>query len=223
MDFSKRSYELELLDAEEIPKEDLYQNLRELAFINTYLGGHDVILAGLKEFTEVNSVLEIGSGGGDNLQALAQKCQPYTKLIGVDLKQDCTTFAQGKNDLSNIHFLTSDYRETNLEYKPDVIFNSLFCHHFTDDALVEMLKWMYENSEKGFFIGDLHRHALAYYSIKWLTRLFSKSHLVKNDAPLSVRRGFTKIEWISLLEKAEIKNYTITWKWAFRHLIVVKK
>jgi hypothetical protein len=56
-----------------------------------------------------------------------------------------------------------------------------------------------------------------------LTSLFSKSYLVKNDAPLSVKRGFTSDEWRLLLLKAGIENYTITWCWAFRHLIVVKK
>jgi hypothetical protein len=82
---------------------------------------------------------------------------------------------------------------------------------------------MNKNSKNGFFIGDLHRHWLAYYSIKFLTKLFSKSYLVKNDAPLSVQRGFTKKEWVILLKKAGIKNYEITWCWAFRHLILVKK
>lgn len=222
-DFSKRSYELELLDAEGIPKEALYQNLRELAFINTYLGGHDVIKAGAKHFKTAKKVLEIGSGGGDNLQALSQVFKKDTSFIGVDLKSDCTDFARAQNKNNNISFHTSDYRLYQAIEKVDVSFNSLFCHHFKDDDLVEMLKWMYQNSKQGFFIGDLHRHPLAYYSIQLLTKLFSKSYLVKNDAPLSVNRGFTKSEWEKLLQKAGISHYSISWKWAFRHLIVVKK
>jgi hypothetical protein len=53
--------------------------------------------------------------------------------------------------------------------------------------------------------------------------LFSKSYLVKNDAPLSVLRGFSRNEWKILMEKAGIKNYKIKWKWAFRWLILVEK
>jgi hypothetical protein len=64
---------------------------------------------------------------------------------------------------------------------------------------------------------------LAYYSIKWLTRLFSKSYLVKNDAPISVERGFIKKEWENLCGLAGIKPVSIQWQWAFRHLIVYKK
>jgi len=85
-----------------------------------------------------------------------------------------------------------------------------------------MLQWMQANSKIGFFINDLHRHYLAYYSIKFLTGLFSKSYLVKNDAPLSVRRGFKRNEWENLLRQAAINSYSIQWKWAFRWLIVFK-
>jgi hypothetical protein len=79
---------------------------------------------------------------------------------------------------------------------------------------------MRSNSTIGFFINDLHRHPLAYHSIKWITKIFSKSYLVKNDAPLSVLRGFKRKEWKGLFQQAGIDNYELQWKWAFRWLIV---
>ena len=94
-------------------------------------------------------------------------------------------------------------------------------HHFTDEELIIMLQWMKANAKIGFFINDLHRHPIAYHFIKIATKLFSGSYLVKNDAPLSVLRGFKKKEWENILLKAGIKHYTIQWKWAFRYLIVV--
>jgi hypothetical protein len=57
--------------------------------------------------------------------------------------------------------------------------------------------------------------------IKWLTQLFSSSYLVKNDAPLSVSRGFTREDWTNLLKQANITTYSCEWKWAFRWLITV--
>jgi len=50
--------------------------------------------------------------------------------------------------------------------------------------------------------------------------LFSKSYLVKNDAPLSVLRGFSGREWKQLLNNAGIDKFELKWKWAFRWLIV---
>jgi hypothetical protein len=83
-----------------------------------------------------------------------------------------------------------------------------------------MLKWLRKNSRLGFFINDLHRHFLAWSSIKLLTGIFSKSHMVQYDAPLSVKRGFRKAEWRALLDEAGIDDASIAWKWAFRHLVV---
>ena len=254
MNFKTRSYQAELLDNEDIPTEDLYQNLRELDFINRNLGGHSVVLDGIKyfiysvlkinienkklivnsKFTNISNIseniiiYEIGSGGGDNLRAIGEflnkKNIPH-QLGGVDLKEDCVRFAEQCNSNSlKITYQIADYQlATFPDGKPHIIFNSLFCHHFRDEALIKMLQWMHQNSQVGFVIADLHRHSLAYYSIKWLTQLFSKSYLVKNDAPLSVLRGFTRKEWEILLEKAGIINYKIQWKWAFRWLILVEK
>ena len=217
----KKSHQKELLDADEIPEPDLIQNLKELKFINTFLGGHDVIKKGLNKFgKESHKILEIGSGGGDNLMML-KKHFPENEYAGLDIKEVCITYSESLD--SQINWIKEDYKKHQPDKPYDLIFNSLFCHHFNDDALIEMLIWMNKNSEKGFFIGDLHRHWLAYYSIKFLTKLFSKSYLVKNDAPLSVQRGFTKKEWVILLKKAGIENYKITWCWAFRHLIMVNK
>ncbi len=216
----KKSLQKELLDADELPEADLIQNLKELKFINTYLGGHEVIRKGLRKFPlQARRILEIGSGGGDNLLML-KKYLPGNTYYGLDIKQVCIDYSKSQD--STIGWIEADYRKHQPDKPYDVIFNSLFCHHFEDEALVEMLKWMKNNARDGFFIGDLHRHWLAYFSIKWLTRMFSKSYLVKNDAPLSVRRGFTRTEWQELLHKAGMTNYSITWCWAFRHLIVVR-
>jgi hypothetical protein len=68
----------------------------------------------------------------------------------------------------------------------------------------------------GIVINDIHRHWLAYYSIKLLTRLFSKSAMVKFDAPLSVLRAFSRQELSDILHQAGIRHFQLSWKWAFR-------
>ena len=86
--------------------------------------------------------------------------------------------------------------------------------------MTEILTWMKQHSTVGFFINDLHRHPLAYYSIKWLTGLFSKSYMVKNDAPLSVLRGFKRGELETFNVQCSILNAQLKWKWAFRWLLI---
>ena len=225
--FQNRSCQKELLDGEGIPFADIRKNMEELNTINTVLGGHAITLKGFRKLIgdrKKISVCEIGCGGGDNLVAIVHWCKKNkieVHCTGIDLKKECIEFASQKEGLQgNTHWVISDYAEVKFAEKPDIIFSSLFCHHFTNESLVNQLRWMEQNSRIGFFINDLHRHWLAYHSIRVLTQLFSKSFLVKNDAPLSVARGFVKNEWALIFQYAGIWNFQIQWKWAFRHLII---
>ena len=226
-----RSLRKELLDAANIPFADIKKNMQELDKINSLLGGHAITLKGLASFLSAKplqlSVCEIGCGGGDNLRVIHQYCMNNNiniQITGIDIKKECIDYAAERNPSLHAQWICSDYNMVDLTNNPpDIIFSSLFCHHFNFDELVKMILWMKENSKAGFFINDLQRHSLAYYSIKWITKLFSRSYLVKNDAPLSVARGFAKKDWEQIFLKAGIKIYSIGWKWAFRYLIVYKK
>jgi ubiquinone/menaquinone biosynthesis C-methylase UbiE len=228
IDYTIRSYCKELLDSNNIPFEDIAENMKELDFINTHLGGHSITIKGFKKLIDKRnniSICELGCGGGDNLNALAKFCKKNkikAAFTGIDVNADCIAFAKERSRIDEVNFIESDYKLIHFGNKPDIIFSSLFCHHFTDEELVTMLQWMKNNSTAGFFINDLHRHPVAYNFIKYATRFFSKSYLVKNDAPLSVLRGFKKNEWKNIFKKAGISDYEIQWKWAFRYLIIVR-
>lgn len=223
-----RSSQKELLDRADIPFEHIKRNMQELDRINQYLGGHRITLRGLQSVLRdipgagTIHIVEIGSGGGDNLRVIKEWAQHNgsdVQLTGIDINPECVAYAQSKAANEGIQFIVSDYRQVAFPVQPHVIFSSLFCHHFTEDELVGMLRWMQHNTQVGFFINDLHRHPLAYYSIKVLTQLLSRSYLVKNDAPLSVQRGFIRGEWEGLFTRAGIKHFTCRWQWAFRWLV----
>ena len=224
-----RSYQKELLDEENIPQLDLFQNLKELHTINTLLGGYDVVHKGIKKLIKKRSsekairILDIGSGGGDTLKEIHKKFGHLypLELVGVDLKTDCIEYSQKNCEGIPIDFIQSDYRDViQGNEKFDIVITSLFCHHLTDEEIISLLQWMHQNSALGFVINDLHRHPLAKSSITLLTKILSKSYLVKNDAPLSVERSFLKNDWEKLFQKAKIKKYSINWIWAFRWLVV---
>jgi SAM-dependent methyltransferase len=230
MDFSRRSYQKELLDMDTHPYDAILRNMKELNTINTYLGGHHVTLNGLQQLVGDDkeiTICEIGCGGGDNLAAIDKWCKKkkiQATFIGIDINPHCIEIAKTLFEGSNSWFIVSDYKLVRFKnQKIDILFSSLFCHHFTYPEIGEMLTWMQTHAQRGYFINDLHRHPFAYYSIRMLTSVFSKSPLVKNDGPLSVLRGFSRREWEYLMESNQVMRYTIAWKWAFRWLIVVKK
>jgi hypothetical protein len=146
------------------------------------------------------------------------------RITGIDSNAHCIEVARQRWKGDNARWIHSDYRSVSFGgERPDIVFSSLFCHHFTDEELILQLRWMEEQTRVGWFINDLHRHRLAYHAIRLLTRWFSSSYLVKNDAPLSVLRGFRRREWESLLEKAGVSGGAVKWKWAFRWLITRRK
>jgi 2-polyprenyl-3-methyl-5-hydroxy-6-metoxy-1,4-benzoquinol methylase len=231
-DFKKRSSQKELLDRNDIPFEHIKQNMKELDFINTYLGGHKITIDGIRALLPSPSAeklvlrfCEIGCGGGDNLRVIKKWCikkNINASFIGIDINPHCIAYAQSRTENEGIEFICSDYSKVQFEEKPHIIFSSLFCHHFTDEELKQQYAWMMEHASVGFFVNDLQRHPFAYYSIKLLTQLFSKSYLVKNDAPLSVLRGFHKKELANIFNHLSMLNYQLNWKWAFRWLLVYK-
>lgn len=224
--FSKRSDKKELLDKEDIPVKDLYRNLDELHFINKTLGGYGISLSALKAAApHPATIVDIGCGGGNMLSEIhrwSSKHKRSDRLIGIDLKQDCINYALEKGfDRQGIRFIRDDYRAV-LKHvdKVDIIHACLFTHHLSDQEIVNLIDFA-RRSGATLVINDLERNAMAYYLIKWLTALFSRSYLVKNDAPLSVARGFKKSDWQRYIHKAGVKRYSLSWKWAFRHQVII--
>lgn len=226
--FRQRSFEKELLDNEDIPFSDIEVTLKELHTVNTYLGGYASTQKGLEKLilhkgVHQIKIADIGCGGGDSLIKIAEWCRKNNikaDLVGIDMKPECIQYAQeNTQNYSNIRFITSDYRLVSESF--DIIHSSLFTHHLDDQQLSVYLNWAKRNSTCGVIINDLHRHFLAYYSIKYITAVFSKSYLVRNDACLSVLRSFTKEEWKSHAQKTSWKNCLVLWNWAFRYTTVL--
>lgn len=227
-----RSFEAELLDQPNIPRPQLFQNLKELDLVNRLLGGHAITLKGVGKLTneknKIYSFVDFGCGSGDTLRILSdwgKKKKIKLNLTGIDINADTIDYAKtASKNYSNIHFICADFRDERIrKMKFDIAVNCLFCHHLNDKELIDFIKLMNNSCQLGFVINDLHRNKLAYYSIKYITKYFSKSHLVKNDAPLSVWKAFKKSELNKFLIQSGVKDYKISWEWAFRYLCVAKK
>jgi predicted nicotinamide N-methyase len=106
------------------------------------------------------------------------------------------------------------------DQKFDIVLATLFMHHFTEEQLVTLFSNL-KRQTTTIVINDIHRHPLAYYSIKLLTRSFSQSAMVKFDAPLSVLKAFTKSELKKILQRAGIEDFCLKWKWAFRWQLTI--
>lgn len=229
VDLSYRSEEEEIMDDLSDDSPSLYRTLKELDIINHWLGGNAITLQAVKKIFKTNrqkewQLADLGCGSGEMLLKIAKWCRTQNikvQLHGFDANPNVIAYAEEHcNDYPEIAFHAENiFSERFKNKKFDVICCTLFLHHFPQNDLVKLLKQFNVQSDK-VIINDLHRHPFAYYSIKWITRLFSKSPMVQNDACLSVWRAFTKQELQEILKLAEIKNYELAWRWAFRWKLI---
>jgi hypothetical protein len=72
-------------------------------------------------------------------------------------------------------------------------------------------------------INDLERSALAYRLFQALCFVFRLNEMSKKDGLISILRGFKREELEQFSKKANFKNYSIQWKWAFRYQWIIRK
>ncbi len=226
--FKQRSYEAELMDDFSLVGPELDQTLMELRLVNGYLGGLSATLAALapelqRDPTRSYRILDLGTGSADIPEGIvrwARKQGIHVELIATDINPYTYAYARCcVEDFPEIEVVAADvFHLPFADGAFDYTHAAMFTHHFTQEECAAILKIMYAKATRGMIINDLHRHAFAYYSIKFLTRLFSKSHLVQNDAPLSVLRSFRPADIEELKRKSGIE-LQYQWRWAFRWLI----
>lgn len=221
------------MDDLSLASDALRRNLDELETINTWLGGYAPVLDALDRLRphfpagRPLRLADLGSGGGDTLRQIARWARRHAipvELTGIDANPFMLDYAASKaRQYPEINFRRQDIFSAEFQAQPfDILTCSLFCHHFSDAALVDLLPKWQQQAGVAVIINDLHRHPLAYHSIRWLTRLFRGSYLVQNDAPLSVARAFTRLNWQQLLQQAGIRQYTLRWRWAFRWQVIIR-
>lgn len=225
--FAQRSTAVEIMDDLNCSGEVVHQTLRELEFINRTLGGNAVTVSGVKQLLAKDqhqpiTILDLGCGGGDMLALLHARLAQKASFKGIDANPHIVEYARQHQGAANITFEAIDIFSEQFKHETcDIAVATLFLHHFNEQQLIQIFKQLKQQARLGIVVNDLHRHPLAYYSIKLLTKLFSKSAMVKFDAPLSVLRGFSKHELTAILQQAGISRYTLRWRWAFRWQLII--
>lgn len=235
--FSQRSGEKELVDDLALDDPALTRNLQELEAVNQWLGGKTTLISALDKVcrqpsrlleAETIVIADLGCGGGDLLRAVhawAKAKQLSVELIGIDANPYMVRYAiENSRTFSKIQFKTANVLSD--EFKTmrfDIVCLSTFCHHLSDTDLIRLLKQLETQTSTAIIVNDLHRHWIAYLSIKWISRLLNFSYLARHDGPLSVLRAFRKRELIDLIKRAGIDCYRIRWRWAFRWEVILWK
>jgi 2-polyprenyl-3-methyl-5-hydroxy-6-metoxy-1,4-benzoquinol methylase len=219
MNLSRRSLQQERMDTDCADFEDYRRCLRDLSRVNVVTMTHRPMLSWLARHAKGDfSLLDIACGHGDALRKIRQHF-PDAKLTGIDLNPWATRAATEATDpAAHIEFINGDAFAYRPGRKPDFIITSQFTHHLTDDQVVAFLRWLQDNAAQGWFISDIHRHAIAYYGFPILARLALWHRLVREDGQISVARAFIRAEWQAMLLQAGIteQQAVVAWYIPFR-------
>lgn len=229
IDLRERSNQEEIMDDLSSKGKVIDQSLKELDIINKYLGGNQITINGLKKLRNNQKslkIVDLGCGSGEMLRKIylwGKKNDITLDLTGIDANPHIIKYAR-KHNPAGINFEVNNIFDPSFSSERfDIILATLITHHFTTEQLIFLLSQWKNQAALGIVINDLHRHILAYESIRLLTTIFSKSSMVKNDGPLSVARSFRRSDWEYILAEAGIKHYTLSWKWAFRWDLIIYK
>jgi len=181
------------------PEHEFAAAYRELKIINRTLGGVRAIERFLPPAKRgVNLLmLDVAAGACDVSEALLEKLP--CRIVALDLNARGLKLAD-KSWPVVADALALPFREDTF----DVVMASLFFHHLSNDACVQVLSQMWRIAKRRILINDLHRHAVAYFSIRALTALFSKSRMVRHDGPVSVLRAFRSSELLDIARRAGV-------------------
>jgi ubiquinone/menaquinone biosynthesis C-methylase UbiE len=181
------------------PEQEFAAAYRELKIINRTLGGVRAIERFLPPAKRgINLLmLDVAAGACDVSEALLEKLP--CRIVTLDLNARGLKLAD-KSWPVVADALALPFRDGTF----DVVMASLFFHHLSNDNCVQVLSQMWRIAKQRILVNDLHRHAVAYFSIRALTALFSKSRMVRHDGPVSVLRAFRSSELLDIARRAGV-------------------
>lgn len=232
--FKTRAEGTELMDDFSYQGEDLHKALREIAWINRWLGGrksfrqsvHRALTRnGLAEASSIR-ILDLGCGSGDYLRNLSDwgaRRKLRLEITGVDANPAIVRFAEEKSrTYPNIQYQCADVLAEDFDPAGyDLLLCGLFLHHLEEEAQATLIKKSLEAGVRTIVVNDLHRHWLAYYLFQLICRVLNFSKMSRHDGALSIRKGFTREDLTRLMETCQTDDYQLRWKWAFRYQLII--
>ncbi len=191
-----RILERELLD--DAPDGEAHQNLRQLAWLNRWFGGHRVLRHSLSQLytpQDAFTLLDVGAASGDHAGAIHRRF-PHARVTCLDWK------------LRNLRQAPPPRVQADafaLPFSPaafDVVHCALFLHHFTNPQIVQLLRNMAHCARRAVVVQDLERHPLAYYFLPATQWLFGWNRLMVHDGAISVEAAFHPSELAALATQA---------------------
>ncbi len=211
------------MDEEPVGLDEFRACLTDLASVNTLTLAPWPTLAWLKRATRdvpkgsSLTILDVGYGHGDMLRRIHAWCTRrgfVPDLMGVDLNPWSAAVAREATPSAlGIEFRTGDVFAFRPDRPVDFVVSSLFTHHLPDEAAMRFVALMERVARRGWFVNDLHRHAVPYYAFMLMARIARWHRFVQHDGPVSIARAFRKEDWARIVAHAGLGPDAVEIRW----------
>ncbi|HVE88337.1 MAG TPA: methyltransferase domain-containing protein, partial [Burkholderiaceae bacterium] len=165
------------------------------------------------------SIFDVAYGHGDFLRALQRWGAARGRtliLTGIDLNPRSITAARAATPAEmRIDYYVGNVFDYTPRPRPDFIVSSQFAHHLDDVQVLEFVRWMEANCTRGWYVSDLQRHAISYFTFPWIARIARWHRIVRDDGTVSIARSFRITEWRAILRQAKV-TADVRWHIPFR-------
>ena len=190
---------IEMMDLPDADPAELARTLRDLAWINRWLGGRRLVRRHLSRLLEDRAtslrILDVATGYADIPRAIVRwgrRRDLSIEIEAVDHHDQILRLArQSERSLSGDPHPQRRRPVPSLSRgRFDIVLASLVLHHMEGEDQVRLLRELYRVARRAVLVNDLRRGHWPFL-VTWASlHALSRSRLILHDGPLSVRRGF---------------------------------
>jgi 2-polyprenyl-3-methyl-5-hydroxy-6-metoxy-1,4-benzoquinol methylase len=222
-DLTRRRLEPEVMDRPDLDPDLHARALHGLARINALSGSARSFWPAIRRLAPVR-VLDLACGGGDvavRLAARAKREGVSAEFAGCDVSPTALGIATRRAASAGVavEFFRRDLFADGPPPGYDVLTCSLFLHHLDEDQAVTLLRQMSEAAGRLVMVNDLRRSGVGLMLARVVTRLVTRSPVVRVDGPQSVEAAFTLPEVQALVGRAGLRGAGIRRVWPCRFLL----
>jgi ubiquinone/menaquinone biosynthesis C-methylase UbiE len=218
----RRQPSLELLDRDAGTPQEIAASLRDLQMFNQFFGGVRtsealVRRAASKAGARELSLLEVAAGSGYVPDQVRRRLQPSFNLKTTFLDRS-RMHLNGNGRSIAADALALPFEDSSF----DLASCNLFVHHLAPVELQQFAREALRVCRVAFLINDVIRHPV-HLALTYAGFPLYRSRITRNDAPASVRQGYTPSELLELLSPLGISRVEMSRHYLYRMGVIVWK